>query len=119
MPPKLVPTSMPAKARKNRALPSSAMIAMVSADQLNSRPVAKVGMSAGGDPGRGEYEIGNEAEQPGRAMRDHRLLARQPGEIAIGLSSGGPRRRSRRAFTLRTRPVSKGASNSTSNIWEA
>ena len=46
MPPKLVPTSMPAKARKNRALPSSAMIAIRSADQLNSRPVAKVGMSA-------------------------------------------------------------------------
>ena len=46
MPPKLVPTSMPAKARKNRALPSSAMIAIRSADQLNSRPVAKVGTSA-------------------------------------------------------------------------
>ena len=46
MPPKLVPTSMPASARKKRALPSSAMMAMRSADQLNSRPVAKVGTSA-------------------------------------------------------------------------
>ena len=46
MPPKLVPTSMPASARKNRALPSSAMMAIRSADQLNSRPVAKVGTSA-------------------------------------------------------------------------
>ena len=46
MPPKLVPTSMPASARKKRALPSRAAIAMRSAVQLNSRPVAKVGTSA-------------------------------------------------------------------------
>ncbi len=46
MPPKLVPTSMPASARKNRALPSSATIAIRSADQLKSRPVAKVGTNA-------------------------------------------------------------------------
>ena len=45
MPPKLVPTSMPARARKNRALPKSAMMAMRSADQLNMRPVAKLGTS--------------------------------------------------------------------------
>ena len=46
MPPKLVPTSSPASARKKRALPSSATMAIRSADQLNSRPVAKVGTSA-------------------------------------------------------------------------
>ena len=46
MPPKLVPTSMPASARKKRALPSSATMAIRSAVQLNSRPVAKVGTSA-------------------------------------------------------------------------
>ena len=46
MPPKLVPTSIPASARKKRALPSSAMMTMRSADQLNSSPVAKVGISA-------------------------------------------------------------------------
>ena len=46
MPPKLVPTSSPASARKKRALPSSAMMAMRSADQLKSSPVAKVGTSA-------------------------------------------------------------------------
>ena len=45
-PPKLVPTSMPASASKKRALPSRAMMAIRSADQLNSRPVAKVGTSA-------------------------------------------------------------------------
>ena len=46
MPPKLVPTSIPASARKKRALPSSATIAIRSAVQLNSRPVAKVGTRA-------------------------------------------------------------------------
>ena len=45
-PPKLVPTSSPASARKKRAEPSSATMAMRSADQENSRPVAKVGISA-------------------------------------------------------------------------
>ena len=46
MPPKLVPTSIPASARKKRALPSSATMAIRSAVQLNNRPVAKVGTSA-------------------------------------------------------------------------
>ena len=46
MPPKLVPTSMPASARKKRALPSRATIAIRSALQLNSRPVANVGTNA-------------------------------------------------------------------------
>ena len=46
MPPKLVPISMPANAREKRAVPRSATIAIMSADQLNSRPVAKVGTSA-------------------------------------------------------------------------
>ena len=46
MPPKLVPTSRPASASAARAVPSSAMIAMRSPDQLKSSPVAKVGTSA-------------------------------------------------------------------------
>ena len=46
MPPKLVPTSIPASAKKKRALPRSAMTTIRSADQLNMRPVAKVGTSA-------------------------------------------------------------------------
>src|SRR5581483_3411313 len=45
MPPKAVPTSMPASARKKRALPSSAMMAMRSADQENNKPLPKVGTS--------------------------------------------------------------------------
>ena len=64
MPPKLVPTSRPASARKKRALPRSAMMAMRSADQENNSPVRNVGTSDGGDPGGGEDEIGNDAEQP-------------------------------------------------------
>ena len=46
MPPKLVPTSSPASARKKRALPSSAMMAMRSAVQLNNSPVLNVGTKA-------------------------------------------------------------------------
>ena len=46
MPPKLVPTSMPTSARKKRAEPISAVMAMRSAAQLKVRPVAKVGTSA-------------------------------------------------------------------------
>jgi len=45
-PPKLVPTSSPASARKKRAEPSSATIAIRSADQEKSSPVAKVGIRA-------------------------------------------------------------------------
>ena len=46
MPPKAVPTSSPAIARKNRALPSSPTIATRSADQLNGNPVTNVGTNA-------------------------------------------------------------------------
>ena len=46
MPPKLVPTSMPTRARNSRALPRSAVIAMRSAVQLKYSPVANVGTSA-------------------------------------------------------------------------
>ena len=45
MPPNAVPTSSPASARKKRALPSSAMMAMRSADQENKSPLPKVGTS--------------------------------------------------------------------------
>ncbi len=46
MPPKLVPTSMPTSARKNRDEPMSAVIAIRSAVQLNCSLVAKVGIRA-------------------------------------------------------------------------
>src|SRR5262249_3428380 len=43
IPPKLVPTSSPANARKKRALPRSATMAMRSADHENKRPVRNGG----------------------------------------------------------------------------
>jgi hypothetical protein len=46
MPPKLVPTSMPASASSARAAPSSATSATTSAAQLNIRPEAKLGTRA-------------------------------------------------------------------------
>ena len=46
MPPKLVPTSSPASARKKRAVARNAMIAIMSADQEKMSPIAKVGTSA-------------------------------------------------------------------------
>ena len=46
MPPKLVPTSMPASASRARAAPSSATSATTSAAQLNIRPEAKLGTRA-------------------------------------------------------------------------
>ena len=45
IPPKLVPISRPESARKNRALPRSAMMAIRSAVHENIRPVRKVGTS--------------------------------------------------------------------------
>ena len=90
MPPKLVPTSRPASARKKRALPSSAMMAMRSADQENSRPVREGRHQRGRDPGGGEDQIGNDAEQPGGVVRQHHLLAHQPHEIEIGLDQRRP-----------------------------
>ena len=58
IPPKLLPTSRPARARKKRALPSSATIAIRSAVQLNSRPVAKVGTSAAATADLSGYALG-------------------------------------------------------------
>ncbi len=85
MPPKLVPTSRPASARKKRALPSSAMMAMRSADQVNMQAGGEGRHQRGRDPGRGEDEIGGDAEQPGGVLGEHHLLAHQPHEVAVGL----------------------------------
>ncbi len=85
MPPKLVPTSMPASAEQKRALPSSAMMAIRSPDQVNSRPVAKVGTSAAATQVSGEDQIGRGAEQPGGVLGQHHLLAEQPAQVAIRL----------------------------------
>ena len=85
MPPKLVPTSSPASARKKRALPSSAMMAMRSADQENMSPVRKVGTSDAATQVAAKIEVGNDAEQPRGVLGQHHLLAHEPHEVAIGL----------------------------------
>ena len=85
MPPKLVPTSSPASARKKRPLPSSAMMAMRSADQENMQPGAEGRHQRRRDPGGGEDQIRDDAEQPRGVVRQHHLLAHEPHEIEIGL----------------------------------
>ena len=44
----------------------------------------------GGDPGGGEDHVGAGAEQPGRVLRQHGLLADQAQEVAIGLEDRRP-----------------------------
>jgi hypothetical protein len=44
----------------------------------------------GGDPGGGEDEVGDDAEQPGGVLRDQRLFAQQADEIEIGLNQWRP-----------------------------
>ena len=63
----------------------------------------------GGDPGRGEHEVGHEAEQPRGAVGDDRLLAREAHEITIGLQERRTAPTLSRALVARTRPVSSGA----------
>ena len=85
IPPKLVPTSSPASARKKRALPSSATMAMRSADQLNISPVANVGTKAAATQVPANIMIGHDAEQPRCTFRQHHLLAHESNEVAVGL----------------------------------
>src|SRR3974377_1035784 len=118
MPPKLVPTSIPASARKKRALPSRAMMAIRSAGQEKRKRERKGGTNAraapqsadadqiGGpgeqqaraegryqcrrDPGAGEDDVGDDAEEPGRAFRQHDLFAQQPDKVAVRLQERRP-----------------------------
>jgi hypothetical protein len=117
MPPKLVPISMPASARKKRALAEQGD----DGDQVGGPAEHQIDGEGrnqrGRDPGGGEDEVGRGAEQPGGVVGEHHLLAQQPQQIAIGLEQEAPWRRSSRALTLRTKPVSSGASSRTSAIW--
>ena len=77
MPPKLVPTSSPASARKKRAMAEQ----RDDGDEIGRPGEHQAGGEGrherGGDPGRGEDQIGNGAEQPGGVMREHHVLAQQ------------------------------------------
>ncbi len=105
-PPKLVPTSMPAS--DQREAPEAEQ--RDDGDEVGGPGEQQAGREGRhqrrGDPGRGEDEVGRDAEQRGGAVGDDRLLAGEPVEVAIGLHDGAPRRRVSRAFALRTSPVS-------------
>ena len=91
MPPKLVPTSMPQSARKKRAEPMSAVMAMRSAVQLNCRPRGEGRDERRRHPGGGEDHVGRAAEQPRGVLRQHHLLADEAQQIAIGLQDAAAR----------------------------
>ena len=116
MPPKLVPTSMPASARKKRALPSSAMMAIRSADQLNMQAGGEGRHQRGGDPGGGEDQVGRDAEQPGGVLGQHHLLAQQPQQVAVGLQQRRAAPAQQPRLDLAREAESSGASSSTSSI---
>ncbi len=54
------------------------------------KPRCECGNESRGDPGRGEYQIGHEAEQPRSAVGDDRLLAGKPDQVAVGLDERRP-----------------------------
>ena len=85
MPPNAVPTSMPASARMKRAVPSSATMAMRSADHENISPVAKLGTSAAATQVGGKLAVGRGAERAARRFGHHRLLVQEAPQLAIGL----------------------------------
>ena len=68
-----------------RALPSRAMMAIRSPDQVNIRPVAKVGTSAAATQVTAKIDVRRDAEQPRGVVGQHHFLAEQAAEVAIGL----------------------------------
>ena len=90
MPPKLVPTSSPASARKKRALPRRPAIAIRSADQLKVRPMREGRHQRRRDPGRGENQVRRHPEQPGGVVGQDDFLVQQPDEVAVGLQYRRP-----------------------------
>ena len=61
------------------------MMAMRSADQREQQPGAEGRHQGGRDPGGGEDQIGDDAEQPGGVLRQHHVLAQEPRQVAVGL----------------------------------
>ncbi len=104
MPPKLVPMSMPARARAKRALPSRAVMAIRSPDQLNIRLAAKVGIRAAATQVAAKTKYGADAEQPGGVVGDHGLLAQQAAEVAVRLDQGRAAAALQAGFDLADQP---------------
>ena len=108
MPPKLVPMSIAASACTNRALPSSAVIAIRSPDQLNSRPVANVGTKAAATQVTAKITYGAARNSQEAFSESTTSLPSNRFRSRYGWISDGPRRRCSLAFTLRTKPSEQG-----------
>ena len=89
MPPKAVPTSMPASARKKRASASSPTSTMMSAIAAVGRSDRDQRHGRGRQPGGDEHDVGRGAEQRRGGMGDPRLLDQQFAQVAVGLQHGG------------------------------
>ena len=111
MPPKLVPISIPASASANRALPSRAVMAIRSPDQLNIRLAAKVGISAAATQVAANTKYGAARNSQEAFSATTASLPSSRRRSRYGWISDAPRRRCSRALTLRTSPVSSGDSS--------
>ena len=83
IPPKLVPMSMPANARKKRALPQCRDRNQIRRP-AEHEPSREGRDEARGDPSCGEDEIGRGAKEPGSIVGKYDLLADEAQEIAVG-----------------------------------
>ena len=78
--------------QEKRRLPSSATMAIRSADQTEHQFGREGRDQRGGNPGGGEHEVGRDAEQPGGVVRDHGFLAqsdRDRGRAATAAARAG------------------------------
>jgi hypothetical protein len=104
MPPKLVPTSSPASAWRNRAEATEAD----QCDQVGGggerQPRREGRHQRRGEPQQREHHVGRGAVEPRRVLRHHRLLAQQLGEVAIGLDDRGPAAREEPRLELAHQP---------------
>ncbi len=85
MPPKLVPTSMPAKRQEKPRAGQKRDDGDEVGRPAEHQPGGEGGNQGRGHPGGGDDQIGRDAEQPAGVFRQHRLFAQQPQQIAIGL----------------------------------
>ena len=117
IPPKLVPTSIPARAKAKRALPNRAVMAIRSPDQLNIRFAANVGISAAATHVAAKTKYGTTRNSHEAFSATTTSLPSRRRRSRYGWISDGPWRRCRRALTLRTAPVSSGDSSRIMVIW--
>ena len=91
-------------------------MAMRSADHENNSPLRKVGTSDAATQVAANMRYGMMRNSHEALSASTTSLRMSRARSRYGWISGGPCRRSNRAFTLRTKPVKSGASSSTSSI---